>query len=110
MTRDQLSTVTATATISNKGATTISNNSNNSFTYITPSLYSGIPGSIMPKKVIYNDPATIVYWTDDTKTVVKTCAEDEFNEQTGLLMCIAKRFLGNKGLKKTLKTYTKNYD
>ena len=49
-----------------------------------------------PKKVIFNDPATIVYWKDGTKTVVK--AEDEpFDPEKGLAMAIAKKYLGNKG-------------
>lgn len=49
-----------------------------------------------PNKVIFNDPATIVFWTDGTKTVVK--AEDEpFDPEKGLAMAIAKKYLGNKG-------------
>ena len=49
-----------------------------------------------PKKVIFNDPATIVYWKDGTKTVVK--AEDEpFDPEKGLAMAITKKCLGNKG-------------
>lgn len=48
------------------------------------------------KKVIFNDPATIVYWPDGTKTVVK--AEGEaFDPEKGLAMAIAKKSLGNKG-------------
>lgn len=49
------------------------------------------------KKVIYNDPATIVFWADGTKTVVKCGEEDTYDYQTGLLMCIAKKVFGNKG-------------
>lgn len=48
------------------------------------------------KKVIFNEPATIVFWDDGTKTVVK--AEDEaFDKEKGLAMAISKKFLGNKG-------------
>lgn len=47
-------------------------------------------------KVIFNPPATIVYWSDKTKTVVKCDKQDEFSEEVGLAMCIAKKFLGNK--------------
>ena len=47
------------------------------------------------KKVIFNNPATIVYWTDRSKTVVK--ANDEpFDPEKGLAMAISKRALGNK--------------
>jgi hypothetical protein len=49
------------------------------------------------EKVIYNDPATIVFWADGTKTVVKCGEEDIYDYQTGLLMCIAKKAFGNKG-------------
>ena len=46
--------------------------------------------------VIFNDPATIVFWGDGTKTVVK--AENEpFDPEKGLAMAIAKKSLGNKG-------------
>ena len=48
------------------------------------------------KNVIFNDPATIVFWNDGTKTVVK--AENEpFDPEKGLAMAIAKKSLGNKG-------------
>lgn len=49
-----------------------------------------------PKKVIFNDPATIVYWKDGTKTVVKAEGEP-FDPEKGLAMAIAKKSLGNKG-------------
>ena len=46
--------------------------------------------------VIFNNPATIVFWSDGTKTVVK--AENEtFDPEKGLAMAIAKKSLGNKG-------------
>ena len=48
------------------------------------------------KNVIYNDPATIVFWSDGTKTVVK--AKDEpFDPEKGLAMAIAKKHFGNEG-------------
>lgn len=49
------------------------------------------------KNVIFNYPATIVVWNDGTKTVVKCQPDDAYNRETGLAMCIAKKFLGNKG-------------
>lgn len=48
------------------------------------------------EKVIFNDPATIIIWSDGTKTVVK-CANEEFDKEKGLAMAICKRVLGNKG-------------
>lgn len=46
------------------------------------------------KNVIFNEPATIVFWTDDTKTVVK-CQNEKFDPEKGLAMAIAKKALGN---------------
>lgn len=48
-------------------------------------------------KVIFNDPATIVIWSDNTKTVVKCQEGDTYSKELGLAMCISKKFLGNKG-------------
>jgi len=48
-------------------------------------------------KVIYNDPATIVFWKDGSKTVVKACEDDEYDPEKGLAMAISKKALGNKG-------------
>lgn len=47
------------------------------------------------KKVIFNEPATIVLWGDGTKTVVKTQNGDEYDPEKGLAMAISKRTLGN---------------
>lgn len=49
------------------------------------------------KEVIFNAPATIVIWADDTKTVVKCQPDDEYNAELGLAMAISKKFFGNKG-------------
>lgn len=48
------------------------------------------------KNVIFNDPATIVYWEDRTKTVVK-CEKEKYDPEKGLAMAIAKKALGNQG-------------
>ena len=49
------------------------------------------------KNVIFNDPATIVFWEDGTKTVVRCQDGDEFDPEKGLAMAIAKKAYGNKG-------------
>ena len=49
------------------------------------------------KNVIFNDPATIVFWEDGTKTVVKCQDGDEFDPEKGLSMAIVKKAYGNKG-------------
>ena len=48
------------------------------------------------KKVKFNPPATIVFWTDNTKTVVK-CGCEDYDPEKGLAMCICKQMSCNKG-------------
>lgn len=59
----------------------------------------GMSSSHIPeiKNVIFNDPATIVFWEDGTKTVVKCQDGDEFDPEKGLAMAIVKKACGNKG-------------
>lgn len=45
-------------------------------------------------KVIFNDPATVVLWSDGTKTVVKCDERDEFDPEKGLAMAICKKHFG----------------
>lgn len=49
------------------------------------------------KNVIFNPPATIVFWNDGTKTVVKCQNDEAFDPEKGLAMAIAKKHFGNKG-------------
>lgn len=59
--------------------------------------YGKIPEPLAIKNVIFNDPATVVMWNDGTKTVVKCQPGDIYSKETGLALCIAKKYLGNKG-------------
>ena len=60
--------------------------------------------------VIFNDPATIVFWNDGSKTVVKCQEGDTFSKETGLAMAIAKKALGNKGrFNETFKQWIPEY-
>ena len=45
------------------------------------------------KQVIFNPPATIVNWTDGTKTVARCAPEDKFNEEFGFAMACAKKLV-----------------
>lgn len=49
------------------------------------------------KKVIFNEPATVVLWEDGTKTIVKAGDGDIYDPEKGLAMAIAKKALGNQG-------------
>lgn len=60
------------------------------------------------RKVIFNDPATVVLWSDGTKTVVKCGPEDKFDTEKGLAMAIVKKMAGNNNrFHKVFKQYTK---
>lgn len=50
---------------------------------------------IRPAKVIFHDPATIVFWNDGTKTVVKCQPGDAYSKEMGLALCFSKKMLGN---------------
>lgn len=64
--------------------------------------------SVSIRKVIFNDPATVVLWSDGTKTVVKCGPEDTFDMEKGLAMAIVKKMAGNDNrFHKVFKQYPK---
>lgn len=44
-----------------------------------------------PRRIIYNDPATIVFWEDGTKTVVMKAPGEKFNKYAAFCAAVAKR-------------------
>lgn len=48
------------------------------------------------KNAYFNDPVTIVMWSDGTKTMVKCQDGDTYSKEVGLALCISKKALGNK--------------
>ena len=59
--------------------------------YVNPDVYI--------KEVIYSDPATIVFWSDNTKTVCKCRYPDTYSKETGLTLCVLKKIFGGTKLK-----------
>lgn len=57
-------------------------------------MVSFTPDSI--KKVIYNDPATIIFWSDGTKTVVKCMEDEDYDPEKGFMAAVTKKVFGNK--------------
>ena len=49
------------------------------------------------KDVIFSDPATVVFWNDNTKTVVKARGGEKYDKEKGLAMAIIKKITGNAG-------------
>ena len=60
------------------------------------------------RKVIFSGPATIVFWNDGSKTVVKCTKDDHLNYEMGIAMCTLKKLFGDSYLdfKKDLKKWT----
>ena len=57
----------------------------------------GNVGDTYLTKVIYNNPATIAFWEDGSKTIVKVQDGDTFDKEKGLAMALLKKLLGNNG-------------
>ena len=47
------------------------------------------------KDVIFSDPATVVFWNDNTKNDVKTRGGAKYDKEKGLSMAIIKKITGN---------------
>lgn len=82
------SPVTTTPHIADCGPTCLSN--------IVGEYIGVIFHNLKIKKIIFNPPATVVLWEDDTKTVVKCAEDDEFNPETGVAMCYVKKIYGSR--------------
>ena len=69
--------------------------------------------SLTIKNVIFNPPATIVFWSDNTKTVVKCDGEYEsYDPEKGIAMAISKKTIGDNKYEyyNTFKRWLKKWD
>jgi hypothetical protein len=48
------------------------------------------------KRILFRDPATIVWFSDGTKSVAICGYDDTYDRETGVAICLCKRMLGNK--------------
>ena len=55
-------------------------------------------------KVIVNGPATVILWSDGTKTVAKCSPQEPFDFEKGVAIAIAKRFVTGNELKKAVRS------
>jgi hypothetical protein len=55
------------------------------------------PNWLAIDKVVFNAPATIVFWKDGTKSIVKCGDNEVFDPEKGLAMAITKKAFGNQG-------------
>ena len=58
-------------------------------------------------KVIYSDPATIVFWSDGTKTMSKAQHGDTYSKETGLTLCVLKKLVGGQQVANLIKDWVR---
>lgn len=57
--------------------------------------YGALGNKVYIEKVLYNNPATIVFWSDGTETR-NVCPKDTlYNPDAGLAFCMLKKIMGN---------------
>lgn len=47
------------------------------------------------RRVVFNNPATIIFWEDNTKTVVKCMEGEKFEKYAGFIAAVAKKLFGS---------------
>lgn len=57
------------------------------------------------REVMFNDPATICWFEDNSKTVAVAGHGDKYDKETGLAICMLKRVLGNKEYRRIMDKY-----
>lgn len=53
------------------------------------------PAAPAVRRILFNDPATVVFWKDGTKTVVKATDSDKYVPYYGFLAALAKKIYGS---------------
>lgn len=61
-------------------------------------------------RIIFSPPATIVFWKDGTKTVVKCAKGEPFSEYNGFAAALLKKVFGSNSAVKKLIQRKKQYD
>lgn len=57
------------------------------------------------EKVIYSNPVTVVIWDDGTKTKSRCDSQDTYDELTGFMLCVFKKIMPAKEMRKMFETY-----
>ena len=58
-------------------------------------IIAGSYSKLRVKNIVFNNPATIVFWEDGTKTVVKCAEGEQFNKYVGFCAAVTKKVFGN---------------
>ena len=54
-----------------------------------------LPVNVNVSRIIFSNPATVVFWGDGTKTIVKAREEDEYSPYYGFLAALGKKVYGS---------------
>lgn len=73
--------------------------------HVNASLAPQMEVNLSIKRVIHHAPATIIYWEDGDKTVVKCCANDTYDPEKGFLLAYLKKIHGHTGLRKLMEKW-----
>ena len=57
-------------------------------------IYWGTITPVKPTKILVQGTATIIWWSDGTKTIVKCQKGDKMDPEKGIAMCVMKKFMG----------------
>lgn len=69
-----------------------------------------LPRALQVRDVIFNPPATIVFWEDGMKTVVKCSKDDTYDPERGFELAFLKRVLGGGALRSLIRDWVKPMD
>ena len=78
------------------------NNLGGSFSYFDE---NGYAKEVYITRILYNNPATIVFWSDGTKTITKAIGGDAYSKEVGLMVCVMKKTLGGDALATLIKNW-----
>lgn len=59
------------------------------------------------KEIIYNNPATIVFWSDNTKTTAKCDPHDKYDTEKGVMLAVMKKLVCSDFAVKTIEDWGK---
>lgn len=62
------------------------------------------------KQVIYSNPVTVIIWGDGTKTISRCDDDDIYDELTGFMLCVFKKALAPKAMRKMFSQYVYDVD
>ncbi len=72
--------------------------------------YDKYDNLIYINRVIYNQPYTIVLWSDGSKTIAKCREDDTYNKEFGLSIAVMKKVCGSMFVKRLYEDWLPNGD